>query len=108
MKCCFCGKDIMDYGNDPWPADMADNSRCCDDCNMKIVIPARIKALYEKHDKEEMKMDKQSDKVIAKIINKEELTRNELNMLKCILAGYEAYDEKLNEVLGITNKEENK
>ena len=43
FNCCFCHKHFVGFGNDPWPAFMGDGSYCCDDCNMEIVIPARIK-----------------------------------------------------------------
>lgn len=48
--CCICGKHYDGYGNNPegaldsngnwtnWHA----NDRCCDECNLKIVIPGRI------------------------------------------------------------------
>lgn len=43
IKCCFCGKDIKDYGNDPRPIKVANEVHpiCCDECNAKIVIPTR-------------------------------------------------------------------
>ena len=40
MKCCICGKEIKDYGNNPFP--IAENGECCDNCNMEVVVPARI------------------------------------------------------------------
>lgn len=41
MKCCICGKEIPEeFGNNPWP--VKDEGECCDDCNLKYVIPARI------------------------------------------------------------------
>ena len=42
-KCCFCGKEIEGYGNDPRPIKVACEKmpRCCDDCNKKFVIPTR-------------------------------------------------------------------
>ena len=43
-------------------------------------------------------------KILNKIKNKEDLEPNELRMLECILAGYEAFDEKMNEVLGLLSK----
>lgn len=46
MTCCFCGKVITGYGNDPQP--LVDNyceNRCCDECNANVVIPERIKRL---------------------------------------------------------------
>ena len=38
-KCCICGCDIEDYGNNAFP--VADGL-CCDKCNAMVVIPARI------------------------------------------------------------------
>ena len=38
MKCSFCGKEIVGYGNSPSPLE---GGRCCDECNMKIVMPVR-------------------------------------------------------------------
>lgn len=42
-KCCFCGKNYFGFGNNPDPVAKDINKRCCDSCNSKIVIPARIK-----------------------------------------------------------------
>ena len=41
-KCCFCGKKIIGKGNNPEPAKPFPN-RCCEVCNLKIVIPVRLK-----------------------------------------------------------------
>lgn len=50
-KCCFCGRIIEGYGNNPdFLTEEGDsrleelllNRSCCDDCNMNIVIPCRI------------------------------------------------------------------
>lgn len=38
--CCFCNKKIIGMGNNPAPE--SDTGRCCDDCNMNRVVPARI------------------------------------------------------------------
>lgn len=38
--CCICGKKFMEYGNDPWP--VRKNGICCDDCNNRFVVPARL------------------------------------------------------------------
>lgn len=38
MKCSLCGKEIVGYGNSPSPLE---GGRCCDECNMKIVMPVR-------------------------------------------------------------------
>lgn len=45
-KCCFCGIEINSVMgcNDPRPIVIADEKIpvCCDDCNVKIVIPTRV------------------------------------------------------------------
>ena len=43
MKCVICGKIIDQYGNDPWPVNM--EGECCDECNERVVVPARLKML---------------------------------------------------------------
>ena len=42
MKCCICGKEIEDYGDNAEPVK---KGRCCNFCNQTIVIPARIRAI---------------------------------------------------------------
>jgi hypothetical protein len=45
MKCSICGRAIVanvigwDKGNNAQPIN---DGRCCDDCNMSVVIPARL------------------------------------------------------------------
>ena len=39
--CCFCLEDFGLYGNDPWP--LQEEGRCCDVCNLKLVIKERLK-----------------------------------------------------------------
>lgn len=46
-KCCFCGREISGYGNNPFPVNKEPETVCCDRCNMAIVIPARLAALQE-------------------------------------------------------------
>ena len=41
--CCFCGRPFYGYGNNAEP--VIENGVCCDECNLKKVIPARIKQL---------------------------------------------------------------
>jgi hypothetical protein len=41
QACCFCGADVGRYGNSPAPL-QASPARCCDSCNLKVVIPARF------------------------------------------------------------------
>lgn len=51
-KCCLCGKMFKEWGNNPAPlADSKDS--CCDDCNLKKVIPARLKKFYSETKKNE-------------------------------------------------------
>lgn len=38
--CCICGEPINGYGNNPEPYKRT--GRCCDACNIKFVIPARL------------------------------------------------------------------
>ena len=46
--CCICGEKIDGYGNNPEPYISAENGeRCCDECNSKFVIPARIEQYYK-------------------------------------------------------------
>lgn len=48
--CCLCGKEIEGFGNDPRPVMEAFGTEgwnvCCDECNVKRVIPARLKGLH--------------------------------------------------------------
>ena len=44
--CAICGKVCRGYGNNPWPVVKDPDATCCDECNMKYVIPARIAAIY--------------------------------------------------------------
>ena len=41
--CCFCFNKYDNYGNDIRPLTASTGSRCCDRCNLSIVIPNRIK-----------------------------------------------------------------
>lgn len=40
-KCALCGKKFVGFGNNPEPLAKYEE-RCCDDCNTKYVIPARM------------------------------------------------------------------
>jgi hypothetical protein len=39
--CSLCGEPFIGMGNNPEPL-KNDQERCCDDCNLNKVIPARI------------------------------------------------------------------
>lgn len=44
MKCCICDKDAGPYGNNALPVK---DGKCCNYCNVTIVIPARVKQQQE-------------------------------------------------------------
>lgn len=52
IDCCICGKKDIGWGNNPDPITdkngnpFPDNARCCDECNNKLVIPARLAEIY--------------------------------------------------------------
>lgn len=46
MKCCLCGGDAGEYGNNAHPLK---DGKCCDDCNTTKVIPARLKDVKTIH-----------------------------------------------------------
>lgn len=54
MKCCICNNVIIGLGNNAQPLK---GGRCCDDCNIKKVIPYRLKIFKEEQakDKEHLK-----------------------------------------------------
>lgn len=49
--CCICGEEIDGHGNNPAP--YKENGKCCDACNTKFVIPARVAELNTKTDGED-------------------------------------------------------
>ena len=53
--CCICGEESFGYGNNPEP--VKHEGRCCDACNRKFVIPARIDALNIEDEKEKNEID---------------------------------------------------
>ena len=52
--CCLCGKEKEGFGNNPYPLCKENDfeSRCCDYCNMRLVIPARIARYYENRERD--------------------------------------------------------
>lgn len=43
LECCICGKNINSYeANNAEPIAFGE---CCDDCNVNVVIPARLAQL---------------------------------------------------------------
>ena len=47
-SCVICGEDFEGYGNDPAP--VTEKGRCCDACNLKFVIPARLEMGKRKYE----------------------------------------------------------
>ncbi len=50
ISCCFCGNETQETEQrKPDPVDIGENSICCQECFIKIVLPARfvIRALLE-------------------------------------------------------------
>ena len=47
MKCCMCEKTINNFGNNPYP--VKEEGMCCDECNMKYVIPERMRRFKSKY-----------------------------------------------------------
>lgn len=41
--CCICGRKFTGWGNNPYP--VKDQGECCNDCNQRHVIPARLAAV---------------------------------------------------------------
>lgn len=42
LTCSICGCEIEGFGNNPWPLWLGEDDRCCDSCNSRLVVPARI------------------------------------------------------------------
>jgi hypothetical protein len=45
--CCICGEPIEGYGNNPEPYMSSTEGQCCDGCNLKFIIPARLAQMKE-------------------------------------------------------------
>lgn len=58
INCVICGKKLNGYGNNAEPVKMG---LCCDDCNIKVVVPQRLKQLYA--EKERSKEDERRQKL---------------------------------------------
>lgn len=50
FTCCICGEECEGYGNNPEP--IKHDGKCCDACNRKFVIPARLLAAMPEEDEE--------------------------------------------------------
>lgn len=46
IKCCICGEYFWDhFGNNPYPVVEDEDARCCNYCNSRFVIPARLRII---------------------------------------------------------------
>lgn len=43
--CCICGEPIIGHGNNPWP--VKTEGKCCDKCNIEVVVSQRIEKLQK-------------------------------------------------------------
>ena len=41
-RCSICGKSFKGYGNNPEPVQRWFKGACCDECNVTVVMPARL------------------------------------------------------------------
>jgi hypothetical protein len=41
--CCICRNNFVGYGNNPYP--LTTTGSCCNECNQRYVIPARLAGL---------------------------------------------------------------
>lgn len=48
-KCCICGGELGEYGNNPEP--ISKEGQCCEACNSNFVVPSRLIRQYRPHQK---------------------------------------------------------
>lgn len=73
MKCAICGKEIIDFGNNPWPIRTSENARCCDDCNSTFVVTVRIMTMNADIERIETianKLNELSEKELRKLFTR--------------------------------------
>lgn len=51
VLCCFCAREIpyMESNN---PRPVYENGRCCSECNRRIVIPTRLRLIWESRERD--------------------------------------------------------
>lgn len=60
MQCCICGKPLKAHGHNPYP--MEHSGRCCDECNIAVVLPARALLLKRINDISEERNEQDTNK----------------------------------------------
>ena len=69
MKCSICDKEEKGYGNNANPLN---SGRCCDECNLKFVIPRRMLCLKNDNIEEDPQPDKEEETKLVDIDFEEE------------------------------------
>lgn len=47
FRCCICGKEVAEHGNDPYP--IKEDGQCCNRCNWTVVLKERKRLSDEYH-----------------------------------------------------------
>ena len=89
--CVICGKEYDGYGNNAQPVK---DGKCCDKCNLEVVIPARIKKMGIKEEVEDLDVDTELEIMEPETLDDLELEKEESNKEDCCVD-----DSKLIELL---------
>jgi len=92
--CCFCERDAGPHGNDPYP--LQEEGRCCDTCNMTLVIKARIEREFNLLEKEDDAFyERRSAETNKDEANKDEANKDETNCecRQCMMKAYVHLDK---------------
>lgn len=94
-KCCICGKKFEGWGNNPMP--VKESGVCCDECNINVVLVARLRLMYEAEEKEKV------DNAI------EMLTLNDIvDILSTLFGSFEEFEECYgNDIIEAIEKHDN-
>ena len=72
--CVICGKEYEGYGNNAQPVK---DGKCCDKCNLEVVIPARIKKMGIKEEVEDLDVDTKLEIMEPETLDDLELEKEE-------------------------------
>ena len=89
--CVICGKEYDGYGNNAQPVK---DGKCCDKCNLEVVIPARIKKMGIKEEVEDLDTTTELEIMEPETLDDLELEKEESNKEDCCVD-----DSKLIELL---------
>ena len=89
--CVICGKEYEGYGNNAQPVK---DGKCCDKCNLEVVIPARIKKMGIKEEVEDLDTTTELEIMEPETLDDLELEKEESNKEDCCVD-----DSKLIELL---------